>query len=257
MRHGHHVIGTSRRTFIGNGTAKEIIVKHGFGPITLGVAVVIAIVGCGGTGSTPPSSQAGTSADSITRTASPSAVVASPAASAASASAGGGVPSPASGSSLPAIFTRHADPALEDLLPAVVSGIAMQRYSLTLAEILDAGGDRAAVDGFLAQIGKTEADGTIAGAFDPTNTLGGGIFAYKVSGADPAALLAGIVAVEGSDLGGNATTRQATVGGENVTVVSVGTGVNDTEWLFGRGDVVFVVHAEDEPHAAAYLDAIP
>ena len=65
------------------------------------------------------------------------------------------------------------------------------------------------------------------------------------------------MAVEQSDLGGGATTRQATVGGKSVTIVSVGTGVNDTEWIHGRGDVVYVVHAGDETHAAAYLQALP
>jgi hypothetical protein len=255
MKQRHDAIGTSRRTFIHRGNVKEIIVKHALGPIALGVAVMVAIVGCGGSGSTPPS-PAGTTTDSVFRSADPSVAPPSSPVSTASSPAGGGAPSPAGSSSLPAMFSRHADPALEDLLPPVVSGIAMHRYSLTFAEVLDAGGDRAAVDGFLATIGKTEADGTFAGAFDPTNSLGGGIFAFKVSGADPAALLAGIVAVEGSDLGGNATTRQATVGGKDVTIVSVGTGVNDTEWIFGRGDVVFVVHAADEPHAAAYLEAI-
>ena len=103
---------------------------------------------------------------------------------------------------------------------------------------------------------RPKSDGTFAGAFDPTNTLGGGIFAFKVSGADPAALLAGIVAVETSDLGNDATTTQATVGGKNVTVLSVGTGANDTVWIYGRGDVVFVVHAADDDHAAAFLQAI-
>jgi len=236
--------------------AKEVSVQHGSRSIALGVAVIALVVGCAG-GTTPSSSFATTSADITTRTAAPSGPAsASPSTGRSSPSTGGSSPSVASLPSLPAIFSEHADPGLENLLPAVVTGIAMHRYSLTLAQVLDAGGNRAAVDTFLEGIGKTEADGTFAAAFDPTNTLAGGIFAFKVSGADPASLLAGIVAVEQSDLGANATTRQATIGGKNVTIVSVGTGVNDTEWIVGRGDVVFVVHAPDEAHAAAYLDAL-
>lgn len=65
------------------------------------------------------------------------------------------------------------------------------------------------------------------------------------------------MALEQSDLGGDATTRQATVDGKSVMIVSVGTGVNDTEWIYGRGDVVYVVHAGDETHAAAFLQALP
>jgi uncharacterized protein with GYD domain len=64
------------------------------------------------------------------------------------------------------------------------------------------------------------------------------------------------VSVEQSDLGAGATTKQATVGGKSVTVVSVGTGVNDTEWVYGRDDVVFVIHASDEAHAATFLQAL-
>ena len=69
-------------------------------------------------------------------------------------------------------------------------------------------------------------------------------------------LLPAILAVEQSDLGAGATTRKANVGGKDVTVVSVGTGVNDTEWVYARDGVVFVIHAPDEAHAAAYLQSL-
>lgn len=132
----------------------------------------------------------------------------------------------------------------------------MGHYSISFSDLLDAGGDRASIDAFLAGVGKTEADGSFAVAVDPTNTLGGGIFAFKVNGLDTASLLAGIVAVEQADLDG-ATTRQGTVGGKSVTILSRGTGPNDTEWIYGRGDVVFVIHAPDETGAAAFLQALP
>lgn len=154
-------------------------------------------------------------------------------------------------------FDSHDDPALEAMLPATVSGLPMHRYSLTLTKVLDAGGDRAGITAFLQTINKTEADGSFAAALDLSNTLGGGIAAYKVVGADTAALLAGIVALEVSELGIGATTEQATVGNKNVTVVTVGTGVNDTKWLYARGDVVFVVAAADEQQAATYLETLP
>ncbi len=210
-------------------------------PIALCAAVMIAIVGCGGSTSTQPSSSSA-----------PAASASSPS----SPSEPAPTSSPAVLPSLPAIFSNHADPALEGQLPTEVSGIALQRYSLALAAVLDAGGDRAAIDAFLQRIGKTESDSSVAGALDPTNRLTGGILAYKVSGAETATLLAGIVSVEQSDLGAGAAQRQGTVGGKSVTIVSVGAGVNDTEWIYGRGDVVFVVHADSETHAAAYLSAL-
>lgn len=202
-------------------------------------AVIVVLVACGASASTPASSSGSAS--------SPAAGGQSPAGA---ATAPAGIPS------LPPISADHADQGLEAQLPAEVSGIAMQRSSATLAALLASGADRAAIDAFLQSLGKTEADGTYAAAFDPTHTLAGGIFAFKISGADAAALLAGIIAIEKSDLGADATTQQASVGGKDVTVVTIGTGVNDTEWIFGRGDVVFVVHAPDETHAAAFLQAI-
>jgi hypothetical protein len=130
-------------------------------------------------------------------------------------------------------------------------------YSLTLTQLLDQGGDRASINAFLVGIGKTEADGSWAAAFDPTNPAGGGINAFKVAGADANALLAGITALEKSDLGTDATLEPATVGGKSVSVLSIGEGINDTEWIYGYGDVVFVVHAANEAAAAAFLETLP
>ena len=148
----------------------------------------------------------------------------------------------------------HADPALEALLPAEISGTPMQRSSATLAALVAAGANRTAIDGFLQGIGKSESDGSYAAAFDPANAVGGGIFAFKVAGVDAGVLLPAILAVEQSDLGAGATTTKANVGGKDVTVVSVGTGVNDTEGLLTawKRD-----HAPDEAHAAAYLQRLP
>ncbi len=226
------------------GSAKEIDLTHMLRQTVIGALVMALLVACNTSSPTqvPSTTAIAASAGSTTGpTPSP---------------AGAPASQPASLQTVPPVAANHADPALEAQLPAVVSGTPLQRSSATFAELLASGGDRTAIDAFLQRIGKSEADGTYAAAFDPTNALGGGIFAFKVSGADAATLLAGVEAIEQADLGANATTRQATVGGKNVTVVSVGSGVNDTEWIYGRGDVVFVVHAADETHAAAYLGAL-
>ena len=216
--------------------------------VVLGGVVMLVAVGCGSSAATPGSSNpvqtaAATSAGSS-------------AAAAQSPGAGPATPAANLPSNLPPIFSSHADPALESQLPSEVSGTPMAHYSISFAELLADSTDRASIDAFLQGMGKSEADGSFAVALDPTNTLGGGIYAFKVTGADAATLLAGIVAVERSDMGADVTTQQATVGGKNVTVLSVGNGVNDTEWIYGRGDIVFVVHAPDEAHAAAFLQAL-
>jgi hypothetical protein len=223
------------------------VARRVFIPTVIGAAFVVVLTGCGG-GSNPPSSAAGGS---------PAAASSASAAIASSEPPAVATTGPSSaGPSLPAVTSSHADPALEALLPAEVSGIAMQRSSATLAALLASGGDRTAVDTFLQKLGKSESDGTYAAAFDSTNTVGGGIFAFKIAGVNADVLEPAIVSVEQSDLGAGATTKQATVGGKSVTMVSVGSGVNDTEWVYGRDDVVFVIHAADEAHAATFLQAL-
>lgn len=156
------------------------------------------------------------------------------------------------------MFSIHSDPALEALLPRQVAGTNLTTYSLSLDELLKSGaGDPAAINAFLQSLGKTSADASVAGAFDPTAKLRGTILAYKINGADPAGLLAGIVAFARSDVGATAAVRTGTVGGKGVTIVSAGSGSNDTQWLYARGDVVFAVQAADEAGAAGYLQALP
>jgi hypothetical protein len=226
---------------------KSRVARRVFVPMAISAAIILVLTGCGSSASNSPSTAPGGSP-------------------AAAFSASGGLPSSepsavatsssSAGPSLPAVTSSHADPALEALLPAEISGTSMQRSSATLVALLASGGDRTAIDAFLQGLGKAESDGTYAAAFDPTNTISGGIFAFKIAGVNASVLLPAIVSVEQSDLGAGATTTQATVGGKSVTVVSVGTGVNDTEWVYGRDDVVFVIHAADEAHAATFLQGL-
>ncbi len=230
-------------------TTRDHAVRRRLAPIVAGTAMVVALAACG---SAPPAAPA-------TATGGPSivALTGAPAASplpTTGPSTGAG-PSAPSGSS--SILSSHADPDLEARLPAEVSGKPLQRSSATLAALLASGGDRTAIDAFLKSLGKSEADGSFASAYDASNTLGGGIFAFRIAGVTSDVLLPAIVSVEQSDLGAGATTRQANVGGKAVTIVSVGDDVNDTEWVHGSGEVVFVVHAPDEAHAAAFLQALP
>jgi len=167
------------------------------------------------------------------------------------------VTTPGAALSLDPYFQNHGDPALEAFLPDNINGTPLVRYSLTLEQLFEQGGDEETITAFLTTLGKTPADGSYAGAHDPSGVVGGGINAFKVAGADATLLLAGITELEKSDLGESATTTQATVGGKNVTVLSVGSEVNDTVWLYGYGDVVFVVHAANEAEPAAYLATLP
>ena len=117
--------------------------------------------------------------------------------------------------------------------------------------------DPIAVETFLASLGKTIADASFATAYDPNGALPGGIQAFKIAGADTARLVEGFVGLAREDVGIDAAISQGSVGGKNVTIVSAGDGPNDTQWLYGRGDVVFTVLAPDQAVADQYLAALP
>jgi hypothetical protein len=218
--------------------------------LALGAASIVLVAACGG--SAPTQTSAGSSAAT-----SSSGQVAGAPSSAVLPSAAVSLPSSASQPSVPGITGSHADPALEAMLPAAINGTPLQRSSLTFAAMLGTSTDRVAIDAFLQSIGKSESDGTVGLAFDQTGAVPGGVTAFKVTGADPTALLGGILAVEQSDAGGAATVTKETVGGKAVTVVSTGDGVNDTTWVYGHGDVVFAVQAPDAAGAAAFLQLLP
>ncbi len=217
-----------------------------------GTAILVLAAACGSsapaTSAVGGSSAPGATATTATGSSAPSAPASSPAVSG---------PATTSAPSVPAILGSHADPALEALLPTSIGGTGLAVSSLTLKAVLDAGGDRPAIDAFLASIGKSEADGSVAFAVDLSGAVPGGISAFKITGADAATLLGGIVALQRGDLGSGATATPAKVGGKSVTVVSIGNGVNDNAWIYGHGDVVFVVKAPDEASAMAYLTVLP
>ncbi len=220
---------------------------------TVSMAACLSLAGCGGSAAAPSNAAGGSPTAASPASAAPASAAPSAVASAPDVSV---APSQQAAASQPVVNASHADPALEALLPAEIAGTPMQRSSATLEALVAAGANRTAIDGFLQGIGKSESDGTYAAAFDPGNAVGGGIFAFKVAGVDAGVLLPAILAVEQSDLGAGATTTQANVGGKDVTVVSVGNGVNDTEWVYAHDGVVFVIHAPDEAHAATYLQAL-
>lgn len=221
-----------------------------------GALLALAIAACGGGtsqaspgGASPGGSAAPTQAGSA----------AAPATAAATSAATSGPTAPATAGAsagTPSIVDRHSVPDLEAQLPDVVAGATLRKYSLTLAELLeDPSADRAAITTFVERLGKTIADAAVAAAYDPTGRLDGAVQAYRIAGADPAALLAGMVAVAQSDLGVGAAIRQAPIAGRSVTVVSVA-GAGDSQWLASRDDIVFVVHAKDEATATLYLMAL-
>jgi hypothetical protein len=99
---------------------------------------------------------------------------------------------------------RHADPELEALLPSTLGGVALTVESQAGTDLAT---QSAAFDAFLASLGKTRAEFSLASAYSPGG-LEAAVGAWRVKGADPALLLPGFrTAVQASS-----TTPLAQVG---------------------------------------------
>jgi hypothetical protein len=82
---------------------------------------------------------------------------------------------------------RHADPALEALLPITLGGVTLTVESQAGTDLATRS---AAFDAFLAGLGKARADFSLASAY-ARGGLKAEIGAWRVKGADPARLLQG------------------------------------------------------------------
>ena len=82
---------------------------------------------------------------------------------------------------------RHADPELEALLPTTLGGVSLTIESQAGTDLAT---QSAAFDAFLASLGKTRADFSLASAY-AQGGLEAEVGAWRVNGADPALLLPG------------------------------------------------------------------
>lgn len=86
---------------------------------------------------------------------------------------------------------RHADPELEARLPEVLGGVALVRESQLGVQITR---ESAAFDAFLATVGGTLADFSLASAYSAGGDLRAQVGAWRVHGADPSMLRDAFVA---------------------------------------------------------------
>ena len=151
------------------------------------------------------------------------------------------------------ITDRHADTALEALLPTVVSGIPLTTYSVT-SEAFVGGQNADQFAAFLERVGATPPDVTLAVAGDPNGTLTAQVSALRVTGAESSDLLAAVLD-NGEATGG--TISRATIAGTDVAVVSRVSG--DTEivqYVHVVRDVAFLAVGTGDAAAALMLEVI-
>jgi hypothetical protein len=154
------------------------------------------------------------------------------------AACGGGAPADL-GATLPKVL------AGESATPQILVGES------ALGDSTSTGGIESALRDTVARVGKTPADVTVA-----RETVGGNsVFAFRVAGADGATLLSTMEKVVLEKIAGVQATGMS-LGGKSVRQI-VFPGGPTRLYLYGRGDVVYLVATPEDAIAAEALRALP
>ncbi len=149
---------------------------------------------------------------------------------------------------------RHADPALEALLPTTLGGVALTVESQAGTELSS---NSAPFDAFLASLGKTRADFTLASAY-AQGGLKAEVGAWRIKGADPALLLPGFRIVMQASSTTPLTNAEETIGGREVTRIGdPGQLTRGPLYVVVRGDMLLFVQTPEPALAAEAMEKLP
>lgn len=149
---------------------------------------------------------------------------------------------------------RHADPALEAMLPARLGGVVLVVESQAGTDLATGS---AAFDAFLAGLGKTRADFTVASAY-AQGGLKAAAGAWRVKGADTAALMPAFKTTVQASSAAPLVSAEQTLAGKQVTRIGdPGQMARGSLYVFARGDTLFFVQTPDPSLAAEALEKLP
>lgn len=150
--------------------------------------------------------------------------------------------------------SRHADPDLEALLPTSLGGVSLTVESQSGTDLSTNSGP---FDAFLAGLGKTRADFSVASAY-AQGSLKAEIGAWRVRNADPALLLPGFRnAVQGSSTTPLANADE-TMGNKAVTRIGdPGQLTRGPLYVIVRGDALLFVQTPDRALAEEAMGKLP
>jgi hypothetical protein len=155
---------------------------------------------------------------------------------------------------------RHGVPDLEALLPARVGDVDLERLSLTGRDFYVLGNDasRGQLDDMLGRLGKSVADLTVADAGDPTGKAVLEVGIFRVAGAPADRLLAEWIASTEAAKPGQISDARATVDGRTLTrIVDASRPVGGKTLAFVKGDMLFLVAADDPALVSSALSQLP
>ena len=226
--------------------------RHGTWPTLVLVALALVVGACAGANGAGPT-LTGTGA---TLGAPPSAVPSTtPGMGATVGPSPSAVPSTAPRPTTPVGSDRHADPGLEALLPVSLGGVTLVRES---QRGIDLSQRSAALEAFLAGLGRSLEDFTLASAYDPGGGLEAQVGAWRIAGADPALLMPGFTTAVQASSTTPLTITDQDLAGRHVTRIG-GEGELTQGPLYGyvRDDVILFVQTPDEGLAAEAIGKLP
>src|SRR5690349_20871236 len=149
---------------------------------------------------------------------------------------------------------RHADPALEALLPNSLGGVALVVESQAGTALAT---NSAAFDAFLRSQGKTRQDFTVASAY-AKGGLPAAVGAWRVEGGRPDALLPAFQAALQASSATSLDIGPDTLAGREVTRIGKeGQLAQGSLYVFVRGDTLFFVQAAQRALAEEAMGKLP
>ena len=150
---------------------------------------------------------------------------------------------------------RHADPELEALLPTSLGGVALTIESQAGPDLATSSGP---FDTFLSGLGRTRADFTLASAYAMGGGLKAEVGAWRVKGAETAALLPAFKAVMQASSTTPLTFAEETIAGRPVTRIGdPGQLTRGPLYVIVRGDMLLFVQTPDPALAEEALAKLP
>jgi hypothetical protein len=148
---------------------------------------------------------------------------------------------------------RHADPELEALLPTTLGGVALTVESQAGTDLST---QSAPFDAFLATLGKTRADFSLASAYAPGG-LKAEVGAWRVRGADSALLLPGFTTAVQASSTTPLTKVEEFVAGIAVTRIGdPGQLTRGPLYVVVRGDALLFVQTPERALAEEAMDKL-
>jgi len=171
-----------------------------------------------------------------------------------SSAAAGGRASAERSVTAPSQGGRHADPDLEALLPTTLGGVSLMIESQAGTELAS---QSAAFDAFLASLGKSRADFSVASAYS-RGALKAEVGGWRVKGTDPSLLLPGFrTAVQDSSTTPLAHAEEILAGRAVTRIGDPGQLTRGPLYVFVRGDTLLFVQTPDRDLAEAAIANLP